>query len=238
MRLTVPGRLTASSFVSAAALLLLCDWPILATASTPQGRAQASSGAVPEKNISSQQCPSSGKCPSSSRRVRSATIELPSPPLAKPTDQVASKKRRAKPKVPDKFAILGPLLSLVGEELADIADGDPEGIFLYVEIGRDWINPSIYKDDGRTIRYLGAESPRLKDLVRKIWLVEPEGKRWSVMEYVIEDGHFSASYKYPEEIDVESLGRDHRKNALRARYGKRRIVYPPAPKSTDRPPTI
>ncbi|MDT8759090.1 hypothetical protein MZO42_10305 [Sphingomonas psychrotolerans] len=127
----------------------------------------------------------------------------------------------------DKFDLMGPLLNDVGNVLAAIADGDPEGVFLYVEIGDGWISPNIFKDEGKLVRWLDPSDNELTDLLYRAWRLEPEGKRWSVMEYDIKDGKFAVSFKYPDEVDVESFDEDRREKVLRARYGDKPVVYPP-----------
>jgi hypothetical protein len=127
----------------------------------------------------------------------------------------------------DKLDMLGPLLSDVGGVLATIADGDPEGVFLYVEVGDGWISPNIFKDEGELVRWLEPANRELIDLLYEAWHLEPKGKRWSVMEYDVKDGKFAVSFKYPEEVDVESMDHDRREDALVARYGDKPRVYPP-----------
>ncbi len=130
----------------------------------------------------------------------------------------------------DKFETLGPLMNQIGQELADIVGGDPEGVFLYVEIGEGWVSPSVFKEDREVVRYLDSEQTGLDDLLFEAWHAEPEGKRWSVMEYDIKDGKFDAVFKYPEEVDVETVQDDLRRDeALRKRYGDKPVVYPPPP---------
>ena len=130
----------------------------------------------------------------------------------------------------DKYDILGPLMNEIGQELANIAGGDPEGIFLYVEITPDWVSPSVFQDDGKVVRYLDSDQSDLEDIVRQAWYTEPEGRRWSVMEYAVKDGAFDAKFKYPEEVDVEALDGERLEARLRARYRGRPILYPPPPK--------
>jgi hypothetical protein len=132
----------------------------------------------------------------------------------------------------DRFDLLGPLLNEVGGVLATIADGDPEGVFLYVEIGDGWISPNIFKDEGKLVRWLEPDNDELIDLLYKAWRLEPKGKRWSVMEYDVRYGKFAVSFKYPEEVDVESMDHDRREDALVARYGDKQIVYPPMPEGS------
>lgn len=54
-------------------------------------------------------------------------------------------------------------------------------------------------------------------------------KRWSIMEYEIKDGKFDVSFKYPDEVHVETISMERREAALRARFGDKPVVYPPMP---------
>lgn len=132
----------------------------------------------------------------------------------------------------DKFDILGPLMDEIGQELVTIVGGEPNGIFLYVEIEDMWVGPSIFKDEGDVVRYHDSDSEVLSDLLFEAWYAEPEGPnmRWSVMEYVINDGKFDATFKYPEEVNVDVVDSERRRTALRARFGDKPVVYPPPPK--------
>lgn len=133
----------------------------------------------------------------------------------------------------DKLDILGPLFNDIGVELVDIIGGDPNGIFLYVEIGEGWISPNVFKDEGHQIRYLD-DNEILSDLLWEAWYAESdEGgiKRWSIMEYEIKDGKFDVSFKYPDEVNVETISLERRQAALRARFGDKPVVYPPMPKT-------
>lgn len=127
----------------------------------------------------------------------------------------------------DSLDDLGPLMNELGNVLAEIADGDPDGIFLYVEIAEGWVSASVFKDDGKVVRYLDSDELDASDILFDIWYLVPKEKRWSVMEYDIRDGKFKVSFKYPEEVDVEVYDRRRRRAALRARYGDRPVIYPP-----------
>lgn len=130
----------------------------------------------------------------------------------------------------DKLDALGPLLSEVGLEAVAIADGDAAGLYLYAEAGEGWVGPSLFKDEGDRISYLRLGRSKLGDLIIAARETEPDlSKRWSVMEYVIEDGKFEAKFKFPDEVDVEG-DEDHmerRDRFLMARYGDKPVVYPP-----------
>ena len=49
------------------------------------------------------------------------------------------------------------------------------------------------------------------------------------MEYEVLGTKFSAKFKFPVEVDVESFDVDRREEALKRRYGDKPIVYPPVP---------
>ncbi|RYD50530.1 MAG: hypothetical protein EOP60_11455 [Sphingomonadales bacterium] len=125
--------------------------------------------------------------------------------------------------------ILGPLMNEIGQALAEISNGDPEGVFLYVEIGQGWVSSSVFKDEGERVRYLDGDGSVLDDLLFDAWYAVPKDKRWSVMEYDIKDGAFEVTLKYPEEVAVEGYDRGRRQAALHARYGDKTVVYPPPP---------
>lgn len=128
----------------------------------------------------------------------------------------------------DKFDRIGPLLSAIGEEAAAIVGGDPNGLYLYVEIGDRWIGPSLFMDEGAEIQYFDP-SRELIDAIWAAWRAEDPDKRWAVMEYEITGTQFDARFRFPDEVDVESHDVDRREIALRHRYGDKPIVYPPIP---------
>lgn len=137
--------------------------------------------------------------------------------------------RKAENKVAkDKFEILGPLLSDIGGELAQVVGGDPDGVYLYVEAGEGWIGPSVFKDEGNSVRYFEG-SLELSELLLALRNAEDPEKRWAVMEYEIKGTKFDAQFKFPEEVDVEDFDEDRREIALKKRYGNKPVIYPPWP---------
>ena len=133
----------------------------------------------------------------------------------------------------DKLDALGSLMNEIGSELTDLVGGDPNGVFLYVEIGDGWVSPSVFKDEGDVIRYYNPRSTSLSDMLWEAWYFEPDepNMRWSVLEYAIKGKKFEVSMKYPEEVNVEVYDDDdvRRQSALRARFGDKPVVYPPPP---------
>lgn len=165
--------------------------------------------------------------------ARNGPTTLPS--LGMFTEKEPSKnsptKRKAKQVAGDKLDILGSLFNEIGIELVRITGGDPDDIFLYVEIGEGWISPNVFKDRGDKVDNLDGNET-LSDLLWEAWYAESEEggiKRWSIMEYDIKDGKFDTRFKYPDEVDVETFDIDRREAALRARYGDKPVVYPPMP---------
>lgn len=161
--------------------------------------------------------------------VRSQESQAAPPPPAATGNKIQKPqaKRRARRMKQDRFDIMGPLMNQIGQALAAIADGDPEGVFLYVEFAPDWVSPYVYKDEGRFVRNLDADDAELMELLLKAWRAESEDKRWSVMEYDIKDGRFSVAFRYAEEVTVSAFDDRNLRAALRARYGKRPVIYPP-----------
>lgn len=140
----------------------------------------------------------------------------------------------------NKFDLLGPTFAEVGREAVRLAGGEPNGIFLYVEIGDGWVGPSLFKSEGDSLRYvdLSASTP-LFDLLTQAWCLEPADKRWTAMHYTIEHGKFDATFEYDDlEGSKESI-EDRSERILRARYGDRKITYPPFPSDawTLQPPS-
>lgn len=128
----------------------------------------------------------------------------------------------------DKYDTFGPMIAEIGGELAAIVGGDPDGVYLYAEAGEGWFGYGVFRDEGDKVRYY-EPSPELGDLIREAWLAEPSDKRWAVMEYEINGRKFDASFKFPDEVDVESFEVDRQGEALKKRYGDKPVIYPPMP---------
>ena len=231
--LTVRPIATAARLVVTIAALGAMIAPATASTRVPEGRGQsagAQASAEPEAPIS---CTRRKKCP------RAAAIVLKAPPMAKPKSrasdpaaataakQMSKARARERRMQRAKRKMLEPIMNEIAQQLATIADGDPEDVFLYVEIGKGWVTPSVFKPDGDVVRYLESDDSDLALVLLKAWYAEPESSRWSVMEYDLKQGTFSVSFKYPDEVDVEKVDPTDRENALRLRYGKKRVLYPP-----------
>jgi hypothetical protein len=128
----------------------------------------------------------------------------------------------------DRLNKYGPMLADIGSLAAEVVGGDPDGLYLYVEVGDRWIGVSVFKDEGAAVRYHDPSSD-LSDLIYELWQAEEPAKRWAVMEYEVKGTKFDARFRFPEEVDVESFDEDRRAIALKKRYGDKPVKYPPLP---------
>jgi hypothetical protein len=127
-----------------------------------------------------------------------------------------------------KHVALGPLYADIGGKVAAIVGGEPDGVFLYAEIGDGWVFASVFKDEGALVRYFDP-SPELSDLLMQAWKTEEPDKRWAVMEYEINGTAFDAQFLFPEQIDQKVHASERRPVVLKRRYGDKPIIYPPSP---------
>lgn len=132
----------------------------------------------------------------------------------------------------EKFEKLGPMLGAIGEQVAADLGGNPDGIYIYAEVGDRWYSVYVFREEGDVVRYYDSSS-ELGLLVWDEWKAEDPDKRWSVMEYQIRGNKFDASFKFPDEVDVEDVETDRREIALKRRYGDKPIIYPPWKGETD-----
>jgi hypothetical protein len=132
----------------------------------------------------------------------------------------------------DKYDVLGPIWADVGDALAEIVGGEPDGVYLYVEAGEGWIGPSVFKDEGSELRYFDG-TPELSELLLKAWKTEDPDKRWTVMEYQINGTKFDVQFEFPDEIDPNETEMERRPRALKRRFGGKPVVYPPWPGATE-----
>ena len=82
---------------------------------------------------------------------------------------------------------LGPIFDKIGRLAAEDVQADPEGTFLYAELGDGWIEASIFKDLGDRIVYRDA-SDELTDAIMEAREAEPPETRWSILYYTISGG--------------------------------------------------
>ena len=141
----------------------------------------------------------------------------------------------------DKLDLLGHAFDAIGQEAVRLSGGDPNGIFLYVEIGDGWVGPSLFKDKGKHILYVDVdpEDVGIDQLLMKTWRMEQANKRWTAMHYTVEHGRFSAEFDYDDLEGSDEDIEDRRERILHDRYGDKPVIYPPMPQDswTLRPPS-
>jgi hypothetical protein len=120
------------------------------------------------------------------------------------------------------------ILNQIGNILAEDTEYPLDGTLLYVEAEFMMLDVSIFKDLGDHLLFRWS-SDDLTDPLLELWDIAPEDKRWSAMEYRIQDGRFEVAFTYPEEFDEEMDTIARRDRVLKRRFGNKRIVYPNFP---------
>jgi hypothetical protein len=146
----------------------------------------------------------------------------------------ANKDSRTNVRVSDvaanKFERLGPIMNAIGTEAATIVGGDPDGLYVYAEPQGGAVFASVFKDEGKVVRYLDP-TDELFDVITEAWEAEDpdETKRWVVLEYEVQGTEFSAELGYPEDVDSKQHPSVRLEAALKRRYGDKPVIYPPMP---------
>jgi hypothetical protein len=163
------------------------------------------------------------------RNARAASVSFGMSTASDSRDSFQTKKGPSE-MAQDKYDKLGPLLGAVGEEVAADLNGNPDGAYLYVEVGDRWISVNLYREESGAVRNLEHGS-ELTDAIWKVWEAENSDpkKRWSVMEYQIDGTKFAVEFKYADEVDVETYDADRRRAALKKRFRDKPVIYPPIP---------
>ena len=137
--------------------------------------------------------------------------------------------------VNDKYDVLGPTLSGIGGELAEIVGGNPDGTFLYAEAEEGSYGYGVFKEEGNVVRYYDP-TRTLGDLIWKAWKAEEPNKRWAVMEYQIKGTRFDVTFQFSDEIDPNESEVERRPRALKRRFGDKPVIYPPSPHGSPADP--
>ncbi|WP_174279157.1 hypothetical protein [Sphingomonas bacterium] len=126
----------------------------------------------------------------------------------------------------DKLELLGPAMNAIGADAHQSIGGEPDGIFLYVEIGDGWVEPSLFKDEGAYLKYYWG-SNELPDLIMDAWCLEPKDKRWIAMQYTISNGRFEAKFDFDDLEHSDEDSDDRLDRILHTRFGDKPVKYPP-----------
>ena len=121
-------------------------------------------------------------------------------------------------------ASTGPILEKIGQMIADILDGEPEGAFMTAEAGEAWVEASIFKDLGDRVLFRGPDVALFEALLELREAEEPN-KRWTTMSFTINNGRFDAQFGYDDDVDQNEIGFERRERLLAERYGDKLVDY-------------
>lgn len=124
----------------------------------------------------------------------------------------------------NKYDRLGPLYAAIGHEVSRIAGGAAAPVFLYAEAGDAWAEAAVFAESPNALKFYAPDD----DLFRAImdaWNAEDPDKRWAAIELMVNGDAFSASFKFPEEIDQEIGSLDRRDIVLQNRFGDKKVDY-------------
>lgn len=133
---------------------------------------------------------------------------------------------------------MGPIMSDIGLEAASLVGGDPDGVFLYVEIVDGQPHAILCRNREKSVRVF-AGSPRLSELIEEAWvLVDTDPlKRWAVMEYAVQGTKFDMLVRYAEEIDPAVSAPVRFRAVLADRFGRKRLIRDASLKETEERPS-
>ena len=130
------------------------------------------------------------------------------------------------------------LLSEIGALLAEDDEHPLDGTLLYAQLDRGSVGPSIYKNLADKILYRTPDLDKLGGALLDLWEAQDSELRWAEIEYLIEDGKFTAKFNYPDEMTEEDLyDFDRRELIVQQYFGDKPIVYPPIDEDDDDAPT-
>ncbi|QKR98686.1 hypothetical protein F9288_02775 [Sphingomonas sp. CL5.1] len=122
------------------------------------------------------------------------------------------------------------LLVKIGHILAVDTEYPPDGTLLYARLDHAYVSPAIFKHLGNQILYRWPDLDALGDALLELWEAQDSEPRWAEIEYLVENGRFTATYIYPDEIDPEDDDTFNRRDRIVRKYfGDKPIVYPPFP---------
>lgn len=116
------------------------------------------------------------------------------------------------------------LLQEIGNLLAEDIRSSPDGAFMYAEVVEGMIAASLFKDVGDHVIYRDPSSD-LEEKLYEAWWATDADKRWISMSYSINDGRFSVSFGYPDEVIEDEGFHDRVGRVVQARYGDKPVDY-------------
>lgn len=119
---------------------------------------------------------------------------------------------------------IGPLYEEVGRMIADDLRGNPEGAFMYAEVGNGYAECTIYKETEDRVIYKDC-GPELFEKLHEIWGKSDPKNRWVSISYTISSGKFNAVLGFPEEINPNEFYYERINKILKMRFKDKKIDY-------------
>lgn len=130
--------------------------------------------------------------------------------------------------------MVGPEPDKAGAAFAAIASnavralgGTTLPIWLYVEAGDGWIEPSVFRVGDNAAEYVLPDM-EFVDVVENAWYDLERDQRWAAMEMDIADGRFTTRLRYHDEVprDDGYSSMERSEAAIAARFGDKPVIYP------------
>lgn len=118
------------------------------------------------------------------------------------------------------------ILAVLAQHLAEIVEGDMDGVYLYAEADGGSYDAGIFKDIGNGVQYFSPDA-ELFDELRRLWAAADVDEKWHVLHYTVRGAAFEASFEFQDSMDPDEFIQDRRKRALHQRYGDKPVIYPP-----------
>lgn len=125
----------------------------------------------------------------------------------------------------DRDVAIGGKLTEIGQILAGIARGEPDGTYMYAEADAGWSCAAIFEDLGDRLLFR-APNDELFEEIRQLWKLFEPARRWTNMEYQIVGERFNASFDYDDlDADDSVTSIDRRQAKARVLFGDKPIDY-------------
>ncbi|MEP9359447.1 hypothetical protein [Sphingomonas sp. KR3-1] len=119
-------------------------------------------------------------------------------------------------------------LQAIGQAISDEVDGDPDGAFLYAEVGPGMVYDLLFLEREDYVECIDT-SNALSEALLDAWYASDPRKVWATISYAVVGNAFDASFQYSDELAQEEDPEDRSRRVLKARYGDKPIKYPPPP---------
>lgn len=121
---------------------------------------------------------------------------------------------------------IGDLLNQMGQQVAKTLGKVPDDVFVFVEAADQMSGGAIFENLPDKIVYYDFGHD-IHDTILQLWEAAAPDNKWSMLLYDIKDGRFEVEFLYIDDPSDEWDSLDYRQDALKARYGRKPVIYPP-----------